>query len=171
MKNVGKPTCLLLLYVLSTSKDGHRLVTARTHADFVVLPHWENCQLVLCPNFPVTLSWHWAYQSLSYIQVISNDRLCSDKYSFCKSLDQLHRDVSNSWPTLYRLVRSINFVSHWINLTRNQTHNLPKGKAGLYRFSHVQWKPKSGSCDEAVNTEIWTMRPNPTEAICLKQRG
>ena len=40
--STGQGECLLLFYVLSTSyHDGYRLVTARTHGDFIVLPQWE----------------------------------------------------------------------------------------------------------------------------------
>ena len=33
--------CLLLLYVLATSKFGYRLVTVHTHGEFIALPHWH----------------------------------------------------------------------------------------------------------------------------------
>ena len=46
-------------------QDGYRFVTVHTHGDFIVLPHLNTRPPAPWPaSHSVTLSWHWANQSL-----------------------------------------------------------------------------------------------------------
>ena len=87
--------CLLLFFILATSKDGCQLVTVHTHGDFIQLSHWETGLPVLWRDIPLSHTILTLSEPVLAICLYCQAWLRSDKY---KSL------------------------SHWFDLTRVQTH-------------------------------------------------
>ena len=94
---LGRKTTTKQTNNLRSYQDEYRLVTARTQANFTMLPHWETRPPALCPAIP--LSTHYPDTeptSRSPVLIMPSVWLGTDKYKF---------------------------LSHWFDSTRRICHS------------------------------------------------
>ena len=98
-----------------------------THGDFIMLPHWDTRPPVPWPwSHSITLSWHWANQSLPY-QYHNNAEHQARK-----------RQVS-ILKSFFLLDQVLNLQARNSNLRSSNSPISQNGRRALYLFGNPDW--------------------------------